>query len=515
MATLVAVCFSFFLVLICSWAFHFYNVMVLKPRRIREKLRKQGIKGPQPSFFYGNLLELNGLQKKEKKDEMKEGEIKSHNHLHATYPVIQAWTQQYGKIFTYSLGKTVVLNVAHPELLKAFNTHTGLELGKSEQERKIWKAMFGDSVVWTNGSTWHSQRKVVQPTFAPEKVKVMVDRIVESTLPLMKSWEERIHSEGGVADIKIDEDLLKLFADVISRACFGSTYAQGEIIYSMLQELLGLIANRGFTTGVPGWSYLPTKRNMRIWRLEKEIDLSIMKVVEDRKKHPTPEKDFLQSLVDAASIYNTESKSNTRFIVDNCKTIYLGGHATTVVATKWTLYLLAVHQDWQAQCREEVLEVCGDRYPDATSCNKLKMLTMVIYESLRVYSPPTHVVREALEDMNAAGIFLPKGLTMLIPMSMVHHDPDIWGPDAHEFKPERFANGIMSACKYPHTFLPFGSGARICLGEHLAMAQLRVVLSLILSKFSLTVSPNYQHSPMSRYWIMIPKYGMEIRMKKL
>ncbi|KAG9443321.1 hypothetical protein H6P81_014661 [Aristolochia fimbriata] len=515
MAALVVVCFSFFLLLICVCAFHFYHVMILKPQRMREKLGKQGIKGPQPSFFYGNLLELKGLQLKEEKAEKKEEEIISHNHLHATYPAIQIWTKKYGKIFTYSLGKTVVLSVAHPQLLKAINTHTGLELGKPEQERKVWKALFGDSLVWTNGSTWQNQRKVIQPTLSPEKVKGMVDLIVESTLPLLRSWEDRIQSEGGAADIKIDEDLENLFSDVISRACFGSTYAQGEVIFLKLKELHGLISSRGFTTGVPGWSYLPTKRNRRIWGLEKEIESLIMNVVEERIKRPTPVNDFLQSILDAASVYHTEMKSISRFIVDNCKTMYLAGHATSMVASRWTLYLLATYQDWQARCRAEVLEVCGDRYPDANSINRLKMLTLVINESLRLYSPPIHVVREAVQDMELSGIFLPKGVTMLIPVSMVHHDHDIWGSDANEFKPERFANGVMAASKFPHAFLPFGLGPRVCVGQHLAMAELKVVLSLFLSKFSFTISPKYQHSPMARYWMMVPEHGMNILMKTM
>ncbi|XP_068640438.1 cytochrome P450 714C2-like [Aristolochia californica] len=514
MEALVEICLSFFLLLTCSFAFIFYNVMILKPQRMREKLRRQGIKGPQPSFFYGNLLVVKGLSRKRDKAAKKDGEI-SHNRLYDIYPGIATWTKRYGKIFTYTLGKMVVVNVAHPDLLKAMNTHTGLDLGKSEQQRKEWKALLGDSLVWTNGSAWHYQRKIIQPTLAPEKVKGMVDLIVESTLPFLKSWEDRIQSEGGVADIKIDEDLENLTADVISRACFGSTYAQGEKIFLKLKELHKLIYSRGLTTGVPGSSYLPTKRNLGIWRLEKEIESLILKVVEDRKKHPSQEKDFLQSVVDATSVSQTELKSSPGFIVDNCKTIYLAGHSTTMVATRWTLLLLAMNQDWQARCRREVLEVHGGCYPDANSINKLKTLTMVINESLRLYPPPTHVVREAIDDLNLAGIFLPKGLTMLIPVSMVHHDPDIWGPDADEFKPERFENGVMAACKYPHAFLPFGLGPRVCVGQHLAMAELKVILSLFLSKFSVMVSPKYRHSPKTRYWMLVPEYGMNILMKRL
>ncbi|KAG9443323.1 hypothetical protein H6P81_014663 [Aristolochia fimbriata] len=527
-ASILQICFaSLVLLFIWFWAFHFCNVMILKPQKIRETLRRQGIEGPQPSFFYGNLLEVQRVQREGLKAAKRSDGEMSHNHLHTIYPGVESWSKKYGKTFTYSLGKTVVLNVVDPNLLKEINSYKGLELGKSEQQRKDWKALVGDSIAWTSGSTWQYQRKVIQPTLYPEKVKGMVDPIVKSTLPVLKSWEDRIRNEGGVADIRIDEDLENLFADVISRACFGSTYAQGEKIFLKLRELRRLISSRAFSIGGQGWSYIPTKRNLAISKLEKEIESLIMKMVEDQKKKPTPENHLLESLLDAATICHTEMEARTRFTVDNCKAIYLAGHSPPMVATGWTLLLLATNQDWQDRCRAEVLEACGDRFPDANSIYKLKaicpyiscypclQLTMVIHESLRLYPPSSYMFREAVEDMHLGGIFVPKGLTLLVPITMVHLDPDIWGHDVDKFKPERFDNGVMAASKYPHTYLPFGLGSRVCLGQHFAMAEMKVVLALFLSKFSLSVSPQYRHSIQTRQWAMVPEYGINILMKRL
>ncbi|KAK1312476.1 hypothetical protein QJS10_CPA07g01366 [Acorus calamus] len=67
-----------------------------------------------------------------------------------------------------------------------------------------------------------------------DKVKGMVGLIVDSTIPMLKAWESRIHESGcGKAEVRVDGDLRDLSADVISRACFGDSYSKGEEIFSM------------------------------------------------------------------------------------------------------------------------------------------------------------------------------------------------------------------------------------------------------------------------------------------
>ncbi|KAL5057605.1 hypothetical protein RYX36_029209 [Vicia faba] len=153
----------------------------------------------------------------------------------------------------------------------------------------------------------------------------------------------------------------------------------------------------------------------------------------------------------------SNSISRDRFIIDNCKTIFFVGHETTAITASWCLMVLAAYQD---RARAE--------------------LTVVIQETLRLYSPAIFVTRTDLQDVNVKGIKVPKGMNMQIPISILLHDIDIWGPDAHEFNP-----------KIPQAYMPFGIGPCICPGQHLAMLELKVILSLILSKFRLFLSSSY------------------------
>lgn len=84
-------------------------------------------------------------------------------------------------------------------------------------------------------------------------LKGMVSLMVDSTTSMLRIWENRIKNEGGVADIKVDEDLRSLSGDIISRACFGSSYSQGEQIFSKLRTLQKLMSNR--IIGIPFLRY--------------------------------------------------------------------------------------------------------------------------------------------------------------------------------------------------------------------------------------------------------------------
>lgn len=139
---------------------------------------------------------------------------------------------------------------------------------------------------------------------------------------------------------------------------------------------------------------------------------------------------------------------------------------------------------------------------------------MVINESLRLYPPVAVVSREALVDMKFGNIQVPKGVNLWTLVVTLHTDPEIWGPDALKFKPDRFANGITGACKLPHLYMPFGVGPRVCLGQNLAMVELKVLIALIVSNFSFSLSPKYVHSPFLQL-VIEPGHGVNLLVKKL
>ncbi|CAN7045799.1 unnamed protein product [Brassica rapa subsp. trilocularis] len=169
-----------------------------------------------------------------------------------------------------------------------------------------------------------------------------------------------------------------------------------------------------------------------------------------------------------------------------------------------------INPKWHIRIRDEILSSCKNGIPDAETIPNLKTVTMVIQETRRLYPPTPIVGREAFTDIRLGNLVVPKGVCIWILIPALHRHGEIWGEDANEFKPERFSEGISKACKYPQSYMPFGFGPRTCLGKNLAMMEAKVLVSLIVSKFSFTLSPTYQHSPNHKL-LVEPQHGVVIR----
>ncbi|KAK1570481.1 hypothetical protein Q3G72_002610 [Acer saccharum] len=488
-----------------------YMKLVAKPERIRGMLRKQGIVGPLPtSWLLGNIMDM----KKAYQNSQHQPTITSHNVAAAIFPYNEECRKQYGEVFSFSLGNKQILHVSKPEMVREIVTCTSLDLGKPSYLQNELGPFLGRGILTTNGAVWAHQNKTIAPELYMVKVKGMINLITESTMIIVKSLKSRVEKEGGIADIKIDDYMRSFSGDVISRACFGSNYSKGEEIFlklTALQELMGKIAE---LLGIPGMRYLPTKSNRSAWKLQKEIRNLILEVVKERKQKAAHEKDLLQMIIEGAESSTFNQEETDQFIVDNCKNIYVAAFEALAISATWCLMLLASNQEWQDRVRAEVVEICGDRTPDYEMLKKMKLLTMVIQETLRLYPPATELSRQTYKDMKFQDINIPKDVTIRTMVLFMHTNPEIWGPDAYEFYPERFANGISSSCKLPYVYMPFGMGPRVCVGQHLAMIELKILLSLILSNFSLSISPRYVHSPTRRLTIE-PKDGVNLLVKKI
>ncbi|KAK0579239.1 hypothetical protein LWI29_023276 [Acer saccharum] len=509
-----------------------YKRLVVKPERLREMLRKQGISGPPPTLLLGNIREIKKAQALSKikaplistindDDEPAAAATTtsiSHHVDASLFPFFEQWRKQYGEVFVFSLGNTQILHVTQPDVVREITTCTSLDLGKPSYQHEELGPLLGRGILTSNGDAWSHQRNILAPEFYMTKVKGMMNLITESTMMLLTSWNGRIEKEGGIADIKIDGDMRSFSGDFISRACFGSNYSKGEDIFLKLRALQEIMSKKSLSMGIPGMRYLPTKSNRNAWELEKEIHNLILKAVKERKQEAAYEKDLLQMILEGAQSSNFSQQETDQFIVDNCKNIYLAGFETTAVSSTWCLMLLASNQEWQDRVRAEVFEICGDRTPDYEMLNKMKQLTMVIQETLRLYPPVAVVSREAFEDMIFGGINIPKGVNVWTLVLTLHTDPKIWGPDAYKFNPQRFSNGSST-----HLYMPFGVGPRICLGQNLAMVELKMLMALLLSNmlmalllsnFSFSLSPKYDHSPTLRL-VIEPEHGVQLLVKKL
>ncbi|PON97256.1 Cytochrome P450, E-class, group I, partial [Trema orientale] len=101
-------------------------------------------------------------------------------------------------------------------------------------------------------------------------------------------------------------------------------------------------------------------------------------------------------------------------------------------------------------------------------------------------------------------------IDFFVPILALHHDPQIWGEDVLLFKPERFSEGVAKATNdNTAAFIPFGMGPRTCVGFSFAIIEAKIALTMILQRYSFTLSPAYVHSPV-QILTTRPQYGVQV-----
>ncbi|KAL8206223.1 hypothetical protein R6Q57_009774 [Mikania cordata] len=495
-----------------------------KPKKIEEHFAKQGIRGPPYCFFIGNAKELVSLMVEASSKPMPF----SHNILPRVLSFYHHWKKIYGPTFLVWFGPTVRLTVAEPDLIREIFSSKS-EFYEKNEAHPLIKQLEGDGLLSLKGEKWALHRKIITPTFHMENLKLLVPMATSSVERMLEKWLDMSNSDE--VEIEVSQWYQNLTEETVTRTAFGSSYEDGKHIFQLQAQQMVLASEAFQKVTIPGYRFLPTKRNRESWRLEREIKKCLMRVIErrrekwDKERMQNGPKDLLGLMIQAstkesenlspATVPAPAAAITARDIAEECKSFFFAGEQTTSNLLTWTTVLLAMHPQWQVTARDEVLKVCGPRdIPTKDDVSKLKTVTMILNESLRLYPPIVASIRRAKADVQLGGCKVPGGTELLIPILAVHHDQAIWGNDANEFNPSRFSEGIARAANHPVSFIPFGIGVRTCIGQNLAMLQAKLTLAIILKRFSFRLSPKYQHAP-TVLMLLHPQYGAPIIFKSL
>ncbi|XP_010555669.1 PREDICTED: cytokinin hydroxylase-like [Tarenaya hassleriana] len=495
----------FFKLVLSCWVF---------PIRALRKLRKNGFAGPSPSFPMGNLDEMKRL-KVESACKTKATAI-THDIHSAALPHFARWQQQYGKVFVYWLGTEPFLYVADPEFLSVISKGVlGKSWGKPDVFKKDREPMFGTGLVMVEGDDWTRHRHIITPAFSPLNLKAMTSMMVESATSMMDRWAVQISS--GNPEFDMESEIIATAGEIIAKTSFGVTGEKGRRVLKNLRAMQCTLFMSNRFVGVPLSNVLGFKQTLKAKTLGREIDGLLLSIINERRSglvqrgenDVVNHRDLLGLLLKADEEKGGR-KLTAKELVDECKTFFFAGHETTALALTWTLMLLAIHPEWQEKLREEIRQVVGDSEIDYNKLGGLKKMSWVMNEVLRLYSPAPNAQRQARRDIEVGdGIIVPTGTNIWIDLVAMHRDPELWGDDVFEFKPERFAEDLHGGCKHKMGFLPFGFGGRMCIGRNLTAMEYKVVLTLVLSRFELSVSPRYCHAP--TYMLSLrPGYGLPL-----
>ncbi|KAF6751297.1 cytochrome P450 [Ephemerocybe angulata] len=221
-------------------------------------------------------------------------------------------------------------------------------------------------------------------------------------------------------------------------------------------------------------------------------------------------KDVMSILLRENINASAEDKLPDEEILAQISTFIFAGMDTTSNALARTIDLLSEHQDIQDKLRKEISEACGSHEGDLDydTLTQLPFLDAVCRESLRLHPPGPFVMKEAIADgvlpvskpiitndgREINEVFVPKGTMLFLSLYQCNREPEIWGPDAAEWNPERWMSPLPSTvtdARIPGIYsnlMTFLGGSRSCIGFKFSQLEMKTVLSVLVQRFKFTPS---------------------------
>lgn len=192
---------------------------------------------------------------------------------------------------------------------------------------------------------------------------------------------------------------------------------------------------------------------------------------------------------------------------DQMINVLLAGRDTTACLMTWAVRLLTRHPHVLTRLRAEILEIMGDQvYMSRAQIRRMMFLQHVLSETLRLYpsvpmnlrfaNKTTVMPRGGGPDGNSP-VLIRKGMSLTYSPYHMHRRKDLWGDDALEFKPERWADPNLTEAKWiKWAYLPFNGGPRLCLGMDMALMEASYGLARVVQAFpNLALPPGSKIEP--------------------
>ncbi|WP_280405558.1 cytochrome P450 [Nocardia brasiliensis] len=406
--------------------------------------------------------------------------------------------QQLGGIFERRLVNWPMIVVSDPELISEIGDerywakHLGVPLRKM---RHI--ARDGLFTARNDEPNWAKAHAVLAPAFTKEAMRSYHQTMLTTIGELLDYWTAH---DGQWVDV--GEHMNKLTLEIIARSGFDYTFDSftREEVHPFVAAML-----RGLT-------YISRNSNMPPF-LQKTIgaraaarhrrDITYVRTVVDdvitaRQASGTvgEHNDLLDRMLTVPDPATGELLDATN-VRNQILTMLVAGHETSAGVLAFALYELSRQPDLITAARAEISE----RFPDGDlsaiaydDVAKMRILRRIVDETLRLYPVAPGYFREAREETTIGGgryRFAP-GDWVLVLTLQAHRDPGTWGPDAADFRPDRWLPERLRALEGRQIFKPFGTGMRACIGRQFAYHEIVLALAHILEAFDFTADPGYE-----------------------
>jgi cytochrome P450 len=340
---------------------------------------------------------------------------------------------------------------------------------------RVLRPVLGEGLLIAEGRAWKHQRRTLAPAFTPRAVMPLVPHMVAVTDETIAKLAAK---RGEPVDLR--EAMQRMTLEIAGRTMFSfGMDRHGPTLRNFVMEYGARLARPHFLDLLLPLSW-PTPQDFSRARFRKRWTQFIGQLMAERraagKNEGAPPRDLFD-LMGAARDPETGEAFTDGQLGDQIATMILAGHETTATALFWSLYLLALDPATQDQLAAEVEDAGANGAPDT---ERLKLTRAVVDETMRLYPPAFLIARAAVAPDTIAGLPVRKRDVVLIAPWLLHRHEKLWR-EPNAFIPARFLPPTPPPDRF--AYLPFGVGARICIGAHFALVEATLALAKIIGAF--------------------------------
>nr|XP_054773838.1 steroid 17-alpha-hydroxylase/17,20 lyase-like [Lytechinus pictus] len=425
--------------------------------------------------------------------------------------VFQRWGKQYGDIFGFKMGEHWMVALNHQEVIKEALLKQSVQFAGRPKLPSAYLATDGykDIAFGMYDDTWKMHRKLGHTALRHFATGEPLQKLLSSTF--LKLEVELAATAGQPVDPKKLVSLL--LNNIFSEMCFGKSFDMRDpkILRIMelndeMNETLGL----GFAEDVFSFlKYIPSQKRDVIRGIMHKTKSIVTEMIAAHKETRIQGEvnDIYHLLLDAQAKAMAEDKNLEKLSDDRLLwtilDIFSAGIETSTDTMSWAFALMTEHPEIAGRVRKEIDDVIGrDRIPVIGDRGSLPYTEATLYEVVRFSSiAPVLLPHATTCDTTLRGYTIPKGTTVFMNVHSMHFDPREW-KDPENFCPEHFLSEDGKVRDHPSSFMPFGAGRRVCLGEAVAKADLFLIFTWFMQNYTYSKVPGKESECLTN---MIPK----------
>ena len=340
---------------------------------------------------------------------------------------------------------------------------------------RVLRPMLGEGLLIAEGRAWKYQRRTLAPAFTPRAVASLVPHMIAATDATIAKLQA---ASNGPVDLR--EAMQRMTLEIAGRTMFSfGMDRHGAALRDFVMEYGQKLARPHFLDLLLPLNW-PSPQDFSRARFRKRWTQFVALLMAERraagKSEGAPPRDLFELMVAARDPETGESFTDEQ-LGDQVATMILAGHETTATALFWSLYLLALDPATQEQLAAEMQ---GTTVDSALDIERLKFTRAVVDETMRLYPPAFLIARSASGPDTIAGMPVRKNDIVLVAPWLLHRHEKLWR-DPNAFIPSRFMPPAPPPDRF--AYLPFGVGARVCIGAHFALVEATLALARIIGAF--------------------------------